>query len=224
LEKNVLNENSSLLLKDSAGNITHVAVPINTIVGRGASGEVVALSAAQVAALVATSLVHDGLNSTSTDKALSANQGKELGDALAGKSDTGHTHTASEITDLSAGDGIDITAGEVKAKVDGTTIGIDGSGKLKALGGGAVVYDGLDSTSATDALSANMGKYLEDNKSNNGHTHNIGDVITPINGWQPPIGTDDRTTFDTGSVTASQLAQRVKALIDDLTSLGILQL
>lgn len=35
-------------------------------------------------------------------------------------------------------------------------------------------------------------------------------------GWGSPTGTPTRTAFDTGTVTLSQLAERVKALIDDL--------
>jgi hypothetical protein len=39
-------------------------------------------------------------------------------------------------------------------------------------------------------------------------------------GWGAPTGTATRSTFDTGTVTVSALAERVKALIDDLTSHG----
>jgi hypothetical protein len=41
-------------------------------------------------------------------------------------------------------------------------------------------------------------------------------------GWDFPSGTSDRTTFATSSVTTSQLAQRVKALIDDLRTHGLI--
>jgi hypothetical protein len=41
-------------------------------------------------------------------------------------------------------------------------------------------------------------------------------------GWAAPTGTSDRTTFATSTVTLSELAQRVKALIDDLTSHGLI--
>lgn len=40
-------------------------------------------------------------------------------------------------------------------------------------------------------------------------------------GWGAPTGTATRTTFDTGTVTLVQLAERVKALLDDLTSHGL---
>ena len=41
-------------------------------------------------------------------------------------------------------------------------------------------------------------------------------------GWGAPTGTATRTTFATGSVTLPQLAERVKALIDDLTTHGLI--
>lgn len=41
-------------------------------------------------------------------------------------------------------------------------------------------------------------------------------------GWTGATGTATRTTFATGSVTLSQLAERVKALIDDLTTHGLI--
>lgn len=41
-------------------------------------------------------------------------------------------------------------------------------------------------------------------------------------GWGAPTGTPTRTTFATGSVTTAQLAERVKALIDDLTTHGLI--
>lgn len=37
-------------------------------------------------------------------------------------------------------------------------------------------------------------------------------------GWTAPTGTSDRTSFATGSVTLSELAERVKALLEDLGS------
>lgn len=47
----------------------------------------------------------------------------------------------------------------------------------------------------------------------------VGESVA-IAGWGAPTGTATRTTFATGSVTLPQLAERVKALIDDLTTKG----
>jgi hypothetical protein len=41
-------------------------------------------------------------------------------------------------------------------------------------------------------------------------------------GWAAPTGTATRTTFDTATVAVADLAERVKALIDDLTSHGLI--
>jgi hypothetical protein len=41
-------------------------------------------------------------------------------------------------------------------------------------------------------------------------------------GWGAPTGTATRTTFATDSVTTAQLAERLKALIDDLSSHGLI--
>ena len=41
-------------------------------------------------------------------------------------------------------------------------------------------------------------------------------------GWGAPTGTATRTSFATSSVTLEQLAQRVKALVDDLTTHGLI--
>jgi uncharacterized protein YaiE (UPF0345 family) len=41
-------------------------------------------------------------------------------------------------------------------------------------------------------------------------------------GWGAPTGTATRTAFDTTSVTTAQLAERVKALIDDLRTHGLI--
>ena len=41
-------------------------------------------------------------------------------------------------------------------------------------------------------------------------------------GWEAMGGTATRTTFDTSTITLVQLAQRVKALTDDLITHGLI--
>jgi hypothetical protein len=53
-------------------------------------------------------------------------------------------------------------------------------------------------------------------------TNNVQVLGTRIPGWGAPTGTATRTTFATGSVTLPQLAERLKALIDDLTTHGVI--
>ena len=47
-------------------------------------------------------------------------------------------------------------------------------------------------------------------------------VSSRKSGWVAPTGTPTRTTFATSTVTLPQLAERVKALIDDLTTHGLI--
>lgn len=48
-------------------------------------------------------------------------------------------------------------------------------------------------------------------------------TLSPATGWAATIaGTATRTTFDTTSITLPQLAERVKALLDDLRTKGII--
>jgi hypothetical protein len=47
--------------------------------------------------------------------------------------------------------------------------------------------------------------------------------IKSASGWAAATGTATRTTFVTSTVTLENLAQRVKALVDDLITLGILR-
>ena len=51
---------------------------------------------------------------------------------------------------------------------------------------------------------------------------NVGVVGSRKTGWAAATGTSTRTTFATSTVTTAQLAERVKALIDDLISHGLI--
>lgn len=44
-----------------------------------------------------------------------------------------------------------------------------------------------------------------------------------VAGWAAPTGTANRQTFLTSNVTTAELAERLKALIDDLTAIGLLK-
>lgn len=58
---------------------------------------------------------------------------------------------------------------------------------------------------------------------NNGIRINGTGVVGPRKtGWAGPTGTAARTAFDTATVTLADLAQRVKALLDDLISHGLI--
>ena len=55
-------------------------------------------------------------------------------------------------TEYSAGDGISIADDTISAKVDGTTIGVNASGELEALGGGGETYRAGNAISITDDI------------------------------------------------------------------------
>lgn len=60
---------------------------------------------------------------------------------------------------------------------------------------------------------------------NSGAKYQVGyvDVVGPRRtGWTPATGAATRTAYDTATVTTVQLAQRVKALIDDLIAHGLI--
>jgi hypothetical protein len=52
INNSALNANYSVLVKDSGGNITKVVLPINSVLGRLATGEIVALSAENIKTII----------------------------------------------------------------------------------------------------------------------------------------------------------------------------
>jgi hypothetical protein len=45
--------------------------------------------------------------------------------------------------------------------------------------------------------------------------------LAPLMGWTAPTGTATRTGFDTATATLAQVAEALKAVIDDLTARGV---
>lgn len=54
------------------------------------------------------------------------------------------------------------------------------------------------------------------------HLNSVKVVGTRRTGWAAPTGTAARTAFDTATATTGELAQRLKALIDDLSAHGLI--
>jgi hypothetical protein len=54
------------------------------------------------------------------------------------------------------------------------------------------------------------------------HLNSTRVVTTRRTGWGAPTGSATRSAFDTATATAAQLAERLKALIDDLTAHGLI--
>lgn len=80
---------------------------------------------------------------------------------------------------------------------------------------GALQYD-----HSTDTMQIRAGGQTRFRVTNAGVGFN-GAAVSAPQGYGAPTGTATRTTFATGSVTLPQLAERVKALIDDLRAVGL---
>jgi hypothetical protein len=79
----------------------------------------------------------------------------------------------------------------------------------------------IGNTSGTERLSVTGNIQLTDTADSfKVGTNNV--VGSRKTGWDAPTGTATRTTFATSTVTTAQLAERLKALIDDLTSHGLI--
>jgi len=99
-----------------------------------------------------------------------------------------------------------------------------GAGPLGVIGRMRISHDGfvrINNTTGTVLLSVGDSiQITETNKSYMVGTNNV--VGSRKTGWAAPTGTATRSAFATSSVTTTQLAERVKALIDDLTSHGLI--
>lgn len=93
-------------------------------------------------------------------------------------------------------------------------ISINGTSRLRLFTTGRLFVgtsaadDGVNLIQAAGSISVASGSVYKVN--------NVQVVAARRTGWSTPTGTPTRTAFDTASVTLAQLAERVKALIDDL--------
>lgn len=89
------------------------------------------------------------------------------------------------------------------------------AGTIRFINGGGIEFEvagNLEATMTASGLDLASGNVLLVNGTQ---------VLTSRRtGWGAPTGTPTRSTFDTATVTLPQLAERVKALIDDLTTHG----
>lgn len=139
--------------------------------------------------------------------------------ALAAKADlTGATFTgAVTASELSLGNDLAIAHGGTGASSAAAARTSLGLGSMATQGSGAVTITGGSATGLTSlSVTGNAdvgGAYRVDN---------VKVVGNRIGGWSAPTGTGSRAAFDTASVTVAQLAQRLKALIDDLATHGLI--
>jgi len=118
----------------------------------------------------------------------------------------------------------------------GSAVGFSAGVKTVALSVGAAWFAAQEEAGAigigdVDGLAAALdGKAPLANPAFTGAVGSDGDyrvdgvkvVGNRITGWGSPTGTATRTAFDTSVISTGQLAQRVKALIDDLRSHGLI--
>lgn len=108
-----------------------------------------------------------------------------------------------------ASDGVDVkkTASSTAESNTASNVNASGVGVFKQKTGFDLEFRGIDEGSARVSVTLDAGN------------NTIVIDIEPLGGasYGAPTGTATRTTFDTGSVTLPQLAERVKALIDDLS-------
>jgi len=139
--------------------------------------------------------------------------------ALAAKADLAGAAFAGPVSasELSLGNDLAInhggtgasSAGAARANLGLGTMATQASHAVSISGG---VASGLTSLSVTGNADVG-GAYRVD------AVKVVGNRVT---GWSAPTGTAARTAFDSATVTTAQLAQRVKALIDDLIGHGLI--
>ena len=93
---------------------------------------------------------------------------------------------------------------------------INGAPSLTVTSGGVTVADGKNFV-----FSATTGSKIGTAATQKLAFYGAAPVARPI-GWAAPTGTATRTTYATTTATVTQLAERLKALIDDLTALGLI--
>jgi len=108
-----------------------------------------------------------------------------------------------------------VTFGTTLTTVHGVPVRIqDTTFATSSITGALTVAGGVGIAGELHMGAAIHGKQI---RADSGYLHNGNQVVhNRKTGWALPTGTSDRTTFDTTTVTLEQLAQRVKALIEDL--------
>lgn len=150
-----------------------------------------------------TALYREAANVLATDDSVHIVGSLTVGPAGAGQSTDGLNISGGNIEMRNANPFIDFKAGDVDF---GARIIYDFGIADGLQFGGAAVYD-------------------FDNRVNTSVSFSIGNTVVVSSrrtGWGTHVGTANRTAFDTATVGVEGLAQRVKALFDDLTAHGLI--
>jgi hypothetical protein len=117
------------------------------------------------------------------------------------------------ITDLAVADG---GTGASNASDARTNLGLAIGSNVQAYSANLDEYAAVNPTAAGLALLDDADAAAQRTTLGLAIGSDVAAYLAPTTGWAAATGTATRTTFDTATVTAEQLAQRVKALIDDL--------
>lgn len=200
----------------NAGNETSPGNANNTSLGVNAFQAVVGATNCTSLGKDALKSMADGANSTAVGhQALMMNTGSgnvALG-ASAGK-------TYSNMTDcIFIGRDADATAdGLFNAMAIGPGATVSTSNTMVIGASGSPVNVGIGTTNVTHRLTVN-GQIRAEGQYNIG---SVRVVSARMGGWTAATGDASRSTFVTSTVTTAELAQRVKALIDDLIAHGLI--
>lgn len=199
---------------DLADAIADISALETALTGKAAAADL-ADAVADIAAL-GTALAN---KAAAVDLANAVADIAALGTALAGKAAlAGATFTGA----LSAPS---LTLGTALALAQGGTGATSAAGARTSLGLGTIATQAANGVAITGGTVSGLSSFAVSGDASVSGVYRVGSTKVVGNratGWSAPTGTAQRSAFDTSTVTTSQLAQRLKALIDDLTSHGLI--
>lgn len=140
-----------------------------------------------------------------------------------GAQDVAATVRSTDRTVLTTGAGIEFSYST--AFNAGTMMCVDHDadvGRIMTYGGSQMFFQ-IFSTASASATAMNIsGTFINMGSGVNLRANGTQVVTTRRTGWGSPTGTATRTAFATSTVTTAELAERVKALIDDMRTHGLI--